>query len=175
MSMHNKHIAYNFDTFLFFLVLYRMAVESLEDELCLLEAKENQPLPNSICVTLRHMAAVISKAYSSDISIQTLGETLPLHQQLVIAALLRLQGGRTQGEVDVKKLNNAYVNICMMRKVPVQQDGDFRDMLNMLEGRGVFIVKKEKGGNLQSKVKLRLSSEELGNILKEEFITSIFS
>ena len=151
-----------------------MAIEKLEEEQCSQAAKENQPsTPKMVCVTLRHMAAVISEAYTADPSIRTLGDTLPLHQQLVTATLLRLQGGRTHGEIDMKKLYTTYVKLCQGRKLRHEQDGNFRDMVKMMEGRGVVSLKKGKG-LLQSKVMLKLSKEELGHILKEEFVTSIF-
>lgn len=151
-----------------------MAVEKVENEQCHEDTKENQPTkPSEIRVTLRHMAAVISEAYNTDASIQTLGETLPLHQQLVTASLIRLQGDRTCMEVDVKKLYAVYLKHCEMKKLQYQRDRDFRDMLTMLEGRGVVVLKKTKG--LQSKVTLRLSKEDLGNILKEDCVISLFA
>lgn len=144
-----------------------MAVEKLEDSLC----GENCG-SNALTVTMRNMADVVKETLSPDTAIKSLGEKLPLHHQLVIAAMLRLQGGRTHLSLDINKIFREYKNICTMKSLKYLRDQEFRDGLNMLEGHGVVVLKRMKG--LYARAMLRLSKEELGDILKEDIVVSLF-
>ena len=144
-----------------------MAVEKLEDNL----QGENCG-DNSLSVSMRDMAEVVKETLSGDMGVKSLGEKLPLHQQLVMAAMLRLQGHRTHFTLDISKVFREYQRICQMKNLKVLRDQEFRDGLNMLEGHGVIILKRLKG--LYTKAMLRLSKEELGDILKEDIVISLF-
>ncbi len=144
-----------------------MAVDKLEDNL----RGENSG-GNSLSVTMRDMAEVVKHALSPDMAVKSLGEKLPLHQQLVVAAMLRLQGGRTHLALDINKIFGEYKKICQMKNLKYLRDQEFRDGLNMLEGHSVIVLKRQKG--LYARALLRLSKEELGDVLKEDIVVSLF-
>jgi len=142
-------------------------VEKLEDKL-----RGENGGENSLAVTMRDMAEVVKVALSPDMAVKSLGEKLPLHHQLMVAAMLRLQGARTHLSLDIGKVFGEYRKICQTKSLKYLRDQEFRDGLNMLEGHGVIVLKRLKG--LYAKTMLRLGKEELGDILKEEIVVSLF-
>ncbi len=69
--------------------------------------KENETPPTQLCITLRHVADVITEVYGCGVGV---GE-FPLQQKLVVCTLLCLVRGRGRKECTLGKLYDSYAKV----------------------------------------------------------------
>jgi Cdc6-like AAA superfamily ATPase len=117
-----------------------------------LQLAEKENPSSNILVTMRHMAEAIKRCLGS--SFASVLQALPLHQQLVVTAVLRVTQSKPK-RLTPKLVRDMYVSLCKQAKLQAVKPSEFEELANALAAAGLMALSGK------TSVKLLVSEEDI--------------
>lgn len=117
-------------------------------------------------VSLTHVKKVLDEVYGEKvIEVDTGKSCLPTQQQLVLCSLLLLSKSSSKKEIEVNRCHKVFAKICRSKctgSIGFENSSEFLSMCQLLETKGLLVIKTKKEKGVTVTTSLSLSVEESG-------------
>lgn len=117
-------------------------------------------------VALLHVKKVLDEVYGEKVvEVDTGKSCLPTQQQLVLCSLLLLSKSSSKKEIEVSRCHKVFAKICRSKctgLIGSENSSEFLSMCDLLETKGLLVIKTRKEKGVTIPTSLSLSVDESG-------------